>query len=413
MAYQIDDLLGAEQLVIAPADTTQVEYFTTSLHQLIGDEPIMHKLIESYSRFHLARLKHQADTTNHLLQHRKHQIAELIARRSTEQRTPEWYIQACKVLTASEFSNVFGSPLARGKLVMTKATTPTAEEIQRRCSQQLTAPSRHMTPFDWGIRFEPVVKQIYEHKYGVSIQDLGRLLHPGDPRIAASPDGLIVDAVDKNSPRIGSLIEIKCPISRELTDKIPEEYYMQMQLQLEVTGLQKCYYVETRFRSACSPRNTALEGPAMLEGVLWLVEHFNPDDYDDVPVRRYVYGPVGCPDLEEPPCHLMGQHDHIIERVPWALMQWNEIIVERSPTWWLSVQSALQSFWADVEKAGRGEFVLPESSRKKKAVSAGLAENTEAVCLIQVPGAAAAAAAVEQQQQQQQPRQLTIKEMFC
>jgi hypothetical protein len=256
-----------------------------------------------------------------------------------------------------------------------------------------------MTPFDWGIRFEPVVKQIYEHKYGVSIQDLGRLLHPSDPRIAASPDGLIVDAVDKSSPRIGSLIEIKCPISRELSDKIPEEYYMQMQLQLEVTGLQKCYYVETRFRSACSSRNTMLEGPAIIEGVLWLVEHFNPDDYDDVPIRRYVYGPVGCPDLEEPPCHLIGQYDHIIERVPWALIQWNEIVVERSSSWWLSVQPALHAFWTDVEKAGRGEFVVPESSRKKKVVTV----TNDSVCLIQVPSATATAA----------PRQLTIKEMFC
>ena len=407
MAYQIDTLLGAEQLVIEPADNTQIEHYTESLHQLVcgGNGLITHALIESYKQFHLARLARQnvaaLPTVTALpivtvQQQQQQQITELVERRSTEQRTPEWYIQACKVLTASEFSNVFGSPLARGKLVMTKASTPTTEEIQRRCSQQLTAPSRHMTPFDWGIRFEPVVKQIYEHKYGVSVQDLGRLLHPSDPRIAASPDGLIVDAVDKSSPRIGSLIEIKCPISRELTDKIPEEYYMQMQLQLEVTGLQKCYYVETRFRSACSSRNTMLEGPAIIEGVLWLVEHFNPDDYNDVPVRRYVYGPVGCPDLEEPPCHLIGQYDHIIERVPWALIQWNEIVVERSSSWWLSVQPALHTFWADVEKAGRGEFVVPESSRKKKVV----AVTDDSVCLIQVPSAA-------------EPRQLTIKEMFC
>ncbi len=401
MAYEIDTLLGAEQLVLAPADTAQVEYYTKSLHQLVGSDTISYALIESYRKFHNERLsRKQNDDTMELVEKQKH-ITELLGRRSTEQRTPEWYIQACKVLTASEFSNVFGSPLARGKLVMTKAIQPTAEEIQRRCSQQLTAPSRHMTPFDWGIRFEPVVKQIYEHKHGVSIQDLGRLLHPSDPRIAASPDGLIVDAVDKSSPRIGSLIEIKCPISRELSDKIPDEYYMQMQLQLEVTGLQKCYYVETRFRSACSSRNMMLEGPAVVEGVLWLVEHFNPDDYDDVPVRRYVYGPVGCSDLEEPPCHLIGQHDHIIERIPWALMQWNEIVVERSSTWWSTVQPALRSFWEDVEKAGRGEFVVPESSRKKKVT----AVPSEDVCLIQIPGVVTAT--------ETEPRQLTIKEMFC
>jgi hypothetical protein len=150
-----------------------------------------------------------------------------------------------------------------------------------------------------------------------------------------------------------------------MDDKIPADYYTQMQLQLEVTGLDVCYYVEAKFRSACAARNQAgvadLAGPAIVEGVLWLVEREG--------ARRYVYGPVGCPDLEEPPCHLIGQYDHIIERIPWALMQWNEIIVERSPTWWASVQPALKEFWEDVQKAREGTFMLPESKRaapKKK-----------------------------------------------
>jgi hypothetical protein len=238
-----------------------------------------------------------------------------------------------------------------------------------------------MSPFDWGIRFEPVVKQIYERRHGVQISDLGRLVHPTNPRIAASPDGLISAATNPGENRLGALIEIKCPISRDLDDKVPADYYTQMQLQLEVTGLEVCYYVEARFRSPCAARNAQhmIVGPPVIEGVLWLVEHKDP--VSGFESCRYVYGPVGAAP-EEPPCHLIGQHDVVIERIPWALMAWNDIEVHRSPTWWDGLQPKLAAFWDDVERARRGEFVVP-AARPRKAAAAAAAE-AEDECLIKV-----------------------------
>ena len=94
----------------------------------------------------------------------------------------------------------------------------------------------------------------------------------------------------------------------------------------------------------------------------------------------------------------MGQGEYILERVPWALMAWNEIEVRRSPTWWSGLQPALTAFWEDVERARRGEFVVVASSRPART-------KKDEVCLIQLGEVVDAAP--------EEPRQLTIMEMFA
>ncbi len=393
MAYQIENidlLTAAEQLLPIPTDVVQVGHFRDDLEDLIIDKcRAVELFLGSYERFHRRRLAAAVAPAEPIhATGPQAKIAELLARKSTEQRTPAWYIQASKVLTASEIGTLFGSPRARGQLVMSKAVPPTPEEIERRCSKQLTCPSEFMTPFDWGIRFEPVVKQIYELKQRCQIADLGRLVHPVDQRIAASPDGLITVVEENGSPRLGSLIEIKCPITRGIIqNKVPEEYYNQMQLQLEVTGVPRCYYVEAKFRSPAGKKVPVAEGEAMAEGVLWLVEHLDPETGKET--RRYVYGPVGGGQLQEPPCHLIGQNDVVIERVPWALVGWQELEVQRSPSWWADMQAKLESFWGDVESARKGEFVVPAARVRKAAMTAVSADAEDAPCLIRIPGTSA------------------------
>ena len=75
-----------------------------------------------------------------------------------------------------------------------------------------------MSAFDWGIRFEPVVKQIYVEKYGTTLKELGRLHHPVNPMCTASPDGLVYHC--PRGQRTGRLIEIKCPVTREIDGTI-------------------------------------------------------------------------------------------------------------------------------------------------------------------------------------------------
>jgi putative phage-type endonuclease len=279
------------------------------------------------------------------------QLDELLGRKQIEQRTEEWYKQMAEVISASELGTLFAAPRQRAKLVMSK-TVPYPIR-----NNYLAVPSTRMSAFDWGIRFEPVVKQIYEHKYGAVIRELGRLHHPIDPRCTASPDGLIYSATEGN--RKGRLIEIKCPVSREITDVIPKDYYAQMQMQLQVTGLKSCDYVEAAFSS---PYNDVpmKEGNAIYSGQIALVQYTEPVNGQ---VFRYEYSPVNAPEEWKP---TIADMEDIVEMIPWKLVKWSEHLVTKNESWWNSLQPILEAFWQDVEKAKRGEFTIPESTRPSK-----------------------------------------------
>jgi putative phage-type endonuclease len=283
----------------------------------------------------------------------KETLDALLNRDQIEQRTPAWYAQMTTIISASELGRLFGSPRERAKLVMSKMESPLPR------SQQLATFSDHMSAFDWGIRFEPVVKQIYEAKHGVTIKELGRLIHRTDPRCSASPDGLIYDC--PNNIRTGRLIEIKCPVTREIDDNIPKEYYAQMQMQLHVTGLQHCDYVEAVFSSRYKQgNNIPHEGPSQYNGFVALVRYANLEADQEF---YYIYSPINCPADWSPE---IADDEEIVEITPWRLMEWAEHLVARSEEWWTSLQPKMDAFWEDVEKAKRGEFTVPESTRAPK-----------------------------------------------
>lgn len=279
-------------------------------------------------------------------------LDELLQRKQTEQRTTEWYQQMRTVISASEVGNLFGSPLQRAKMVMAKT-----QPYQAR-NQPLAVLSDRMSAFDWGIRFEPVVKQIYEAKYGAEIKELGRLLHPSDSRCSASPDGLIYSCA-KEPQRRGRLIEIKCPVTREIDGSVPKDYYAQMQMQLQVTGLHVCDYVEAAFASAYN-QLPIKEGPSEYDGYIALVQYLEPkgDQY-----YYYVYSPIHAPADWVPEIQ---EGEEIIEITPWRLYQWSEQLITRNDEWWKSLQITMEAFWEDVDKAKRGEFIMPTSSRTSR-----------------------------------------------
>ena len=275
----------------------------------------------------------------------------LLARTQTEQRTEEWYKQMTTIISASELGNLFASAYQRSKFVISK----TKPYVRRQ--QDLAVSSSRMSAFDWGIRFEPVVKQIYEHMHSATIKDLGRMIHPGDPRCTASPDGLIYHST--NPSKQGRLIEIKCPVTREIDGSIPKDYYHQMQMQLHVTGLHECEYVEASFSSQYNQECVKKGPPCLYYGVIALVRRGivqHGQEYD------YIYGPLQCDDWQP----MVDAEDDIVEIIPWRLYQWSEQVVYRNDEWWRTTYPLIEEFWRDVEKCNRGEFQQIESKRPTK-----------------------------------------------
>jgi hypothetical protein len=318
-------------------------------------------------------------------------IHALCARDQTEQRTPAWYAQMEHLLSASEFGALYGTARARAQLVLAKVNfTP-------RISQSLAVHNAEMSAFDWGIRFEPVVKQIYELKYGATVQELGRMISPVDPRVSASPDGLITAAADP--ARVGRLIEIKCPVTRKPDGKVPKDYYTQMQLQLHVTGLKECDFVEVVFDSpyssplhrtppSVSSSSSSLEGSAaaapLYRGEVLLVQkNVLTEDGSFAALFRYEYShvnPVGgiwSPNLKE--------GEFVAERSPWSVSSWHEQVVVAAPGWWEAAKPLVDRFWEDVEKAKADPTYLREHQAPVRPKAAAATATLESmVCVIKL-----------------------------
>jgi hypothetical protein len=194
---------------------------------------------------------------------RRQQAEELLARPQIPQRTQAWYAQGKEVLTASEFSKLLGSPRSVSQLVMSKVASDTPHQTNR-----LACMTCEMGPFDWGIRFEPVVKQILTEKWGLNIAEAGRIVHPTESHVAASPDGIIMESTDP--ARVGRLLEIKCPITRKIGEGVPFDYWCQMQVQMEVTGVDECEYVEVKLDSA---QGTSMDISGAVHGYVWLLQN--------------------------------------------------------------------------------------------------------------------------------------------
>jgi len=343
-----------DQWLSDPEDSVQQEEWMASAEWIAYayefsevEQDYVDYLLDMFREQHEAQRAQRAPIT--LRSHA--QLDDILGRKQLEQRTPEWYAQMSTIISASELGSLFAAPRQRATLVVSKTVPPVPRQ------QPLAVPSDHMRAFDWGIRFEPVVKQIYKWKYGVTMKELGRLHHPTDPRCTASPDGLIYDC-PKNERR-GRLIEIKCPVTREITGVISKDYYAQMQMQLHVTGLDICDFVEASFSSPY-PRIERQEGPSQFDGYIALVRYAESRGTQDF---YYVYSPIQA-EADWQPEH--AEDEEIVEIIPWRLMRWSEQQVVRSEEWWRSLQPFIETFWEDVEKAKRGEFTIPDSTRVSK-----------------------------------------------
>jgi YqaJ-like viral recombinase domain len=352
-----------EHTLSPPADRTQLDEWLEAAEDLTEgldlEEPVAELLVQQILDGYEQTLKHTYSSIATPIQSREKLLA-LCAKEQIEQRTPAWYKQMGTILSASELGSLFTSPRSRAALIMSKVNPVP------RPPQPLAIPSATMSAFDWGIRFEPVV--------GTTIHELGRLISPIDNRCSASPDGLIIE--DPGISRLGRLIEIKCPVTRQPDGKVPKDYYTQMQMQLFVTDLEACDFVEAVFHS---PYSCPLKknGPGLYYGEIALIHTIDEQGLEQN--GRYEYGPVSIEEQYEmwqPP---LGQGEVITERIPWKLLEWHEQVVMRSATWWEKTKPFVDAFWQDVERARVDASFLDEHLKKKII--------PEEVCLIKIsPG---------------------------
>ena len=153
------------------------------------------------------------------------------------QRTDEWYKFRWNLITASNAWKAFESQSTINQLIYEKCQPlKTSEDCEKMVNTN--------TPLHWGQKYEPLSILLYERDYNATVEDFGCIQHPRYKFIGASPDGIIVN---KSCDRFGRMLEIKNVVSREITGIPKKEYWVQMQLQMEVCDLDECDFLETKF----------------------------------------------------------------------------------------------------------------------------------------------------------------------
>ena len=158
------------------------------------------------------------------MSHLEARARELISATYAEQRSPEWLDLREQMITASDVASAIGEnryesvdAFIKKKVLRTKWAG--------------NAATAH------GTALEPMVRDMYDQKTGRKSHEIGLVQHREYPWLGASPDGVTED---------GLLIEIKCPLTRKIEKKVPSYYLPQVQLQLEITDLEECDFVQYR-----------------------------------------------------------------------------------------------------------------------------------------------------------------------
>ena len=147
---------------------------------------------------------------------------ELIAQEYAEQRSQEWLDLRENMITASDAASAIGESRYESEDAFVKKKV-------LRTKWAGNAATEH------GTRLEPFVRDLYDQKFNRKSHEIGLVQHREYPWLGASPDGVTED---------GILVEIKCPISRKIESKVPKHYWPQVQLQLEITDLEECDFVQ-------------------------------------------------------------------------------------------------------------------------------------------------------------------------
>lgn len=305
-----------------------------------------------------------------------------------EQCTPAWYEMRNNLFTASNawkalFSEASAFSLLREKvdafLATTGARAPALNVDAPLVDAEATTKQVHVrmygacasedSPLSWGKRYEPLSVMHYERRYNTSVQEYGCLVHKDHAFLGASPDGI---NFKEGSPIQGRMLEIKNVVSRVITGIPKEDYWIQMQLQMEVCDLNECDFLETKFQEFSSYEEYAAEWTRAKEssasdgenpcefGIIAAFFEGSGHASEPSPVRiHYEYAPLGLT-LEEQDAWLEQIQASACTAIPfrttrtwhrviyWQLVQSSCVLVFRNRAWFAAAIAPLAEQWERV-----------------------------------------------------------------
>jgi hypothetical protein len=274
----------------------------------------------------------------------------------TPQKSAAWHYESYDMLSGHEFGSIVAGGKAEYTAIVAKKCNP-PEVVTGAPEQNIVflTPPEGLSPFKWGWRYEPVARALFEMQFagGVVFDGLGRLRHTSLPRLGASPDGIIT-----TGPKVGRLVELKCPVSRQLTGSVPMDYWVQMQLQAEVCDVPAVEYFEVQLGSLqqTGPTHEGFENAARGSKLPWIGKVCVVAEDEDASSNayRYEYSPLySNSDIGIIECLAWKPAAGItLESALWWVRDYNTVTVLRNRRWWEAEgQPAYEEFWRTVSLA--------------------------------------------------------------
>jgi putative phage-type endonuclease len=254
-----------------------------------------------------------------------------------EQKTQEWYSFRHDHITASNAWKALGTTASKNQLIYEKCQPLNKEKYKGSLSE---------TPMSWGNKYEYLTSCLYEEKNKTIISSFGCIEHPNYSFLAASPDGIVT-----GENNYGRMIEIKNVVSREITGIPKKDYYIQMQLQMEVCDLDECDFVETKFIEYDTESDYVADKTSR-KGVI--VVFINTDNE-----FVYNYMPFDILDYDSwIDATLTDTTKKWFKNIYWKLEVYSCVLVKRQREWFQSIIHEFISIW-DIIQAERvnGEFI--------------------------------------------------------
>jgi len=275
------------------------------------------------------------------------------------QRTPEWYTFRNSTLTASNIYKIFTTESAQSQLIIEKCQPSDASKYKN---------NNLNSPMHWGQKYEPVSVLYYEHLNNTKVSEFGCIPHCNYSYIAASPDGIICD---ENSPIYGRMLEIKNVVSREI-DGIPKmEYWIQMQIQMEVCDLNECDFLETKFLEYSDLEEYKEDYPLNISSNkhCGFIMQFSINNEDVL----YEYAPFNLHNVDSTAysewTNLMlakNKNNTYVRNIYWKLETISCVLVLRNKLWFKHIQPYIETFWnALVSEKNDGSYVNRINSKRK------------------------------------------------
>jgi putative phage-type endonuclease len=306
----------------------------------------------SYRKTYVKKVSPNKDSTS--FNKIKAQLTYLKSIPQPEQRSDEWYIFRNSALTASNIYKIFISDYSQSQLIIEKSEPLDVNKFK---NTNLNSPMHH------GQKYEPISILYYEFINNTRVSEFGCIKHNKYSYIAASPDGIVCD---ENSPLYGRMLEIKNVFSREI-DGIPKpEYWIQMQLQMEVCNLNECDFLETKFTEYLTQEDYLDDVSNYYRGFIMQFCNNNGDVY-------YEYPPFAMSKIDTNEYNTWTQTrlkknstKTYVRNIYWKLEKISCVLVLRNKLWFKNVQPAIEIFWTNlIEEKEAGTYVDRISKKRK------------------------------------------------